>query len=132
MKKWAFAAVVAFFAVVSVAAAAVALTDSDEPANKEPPASTEPTSACTLEHPNQCMSKRLAIADLAQRLEISEEQITVKGIEFVRWPDSCLGIAQPGVACDQVITPGYRIVLEAHDKTYEYHTDGGSRAVLVE
>jgi hypothetical protein len=31
-----------------------------------------------------------------------------------------------------VITPGYRIILEANGKAYEYHTDGGSRAVLVE
>ena len=56
----------------------------------------------------------------------------MKSVEFVEWPDACLGIAQRDVACAEVITPGYRIILEANGATYEYHTDGGSRAVLVE
>lgn len=32
----------------------------------------------------------------------------------------------------QVITPGYRVVLQAADQSYEYHTNQGNRAVLCE
>ena len=31
--------------------------------------------------------------------------------EAVAWPDACLGVAQPGVACAAVLTPGFRVVL---------------------
>lgn len=114
--------------------------DPDAPVSDEPPPSNEPGEpggsepplACTMESPNECMATRLAIADLAVRLDVSEDLITVVSVEFVEWPDSCLGVSKRDVACAEVITPGYRILLEANGQTYEYHTDGGSRAVLVE
>ena len=73
----------------------------------------------------------LATEDLAGRLG-SAVGISLTSAEFVQWPDACLGISQPDVACAEVITYGYRIVLEAGGRTYEYHTDGRSRAVLAE
>ena len=91
-----------------------------------------PPSACTMEYPNKCTATAAAIADLARRLAVPEDQITVKTVEFVEWPDSCLGVTKRDVACAEVITPGYRIILEANGQTYEDHTDGGSQAVLVE
>jgi hypothetical protein len=48
------------------------------------------------------------------------------------WPDACLGAARPGTVCAQVITPGFRIILEHEDQSYEYHADMGTRAVLLE
>ena len=222
MKKWALAITVAFFAIVSVAAGAVALTDEggdavrvardadnrgesggdgsaadcatppcedvgggadgiclegaidcndtpterppegdacilifptppecadpDAPVSDEPPPSDEPPSdggpgappgsdppsACTMEYPNKCTATGAAVADLAARLDIKEDAITVVSVEFVEWPDSCLGITKRDIACAEVITPGYRIILEVKGQAYEYHTDGGSLAELVE
>jgi len=215
MKKWAFAMTVAFFAIVSVAAGAVALTDEDsssrvahdaddrgesggdgsasdcasppcedtgggaagiclegavdcndtpsekppegdacilifptppecadpdtpvsnDPPSRDeptPPAGTEPPSACTMEYPNKCTATAAAIADLAARLDVKEDAITVVSAERVDWPDSCLGITKRDIACAEVITPGYRIILEVKGQAYEYHTDGGSLAELVE
>lgn len=45
--------------------------------------------------------------------------------ERVDWPDSCLGVSQPDVACAQVITPGFVFVITAAPGTpyAEYHTD---------
>ena len=212
MRKWAFAITVAFFAVVSVAAGAVALTDDDgdgggEPIardaddrgesggegsagdcanppcedvgngaagiclegavdcdgtpNGEPPAgdvciqifptppecadpdapvSNDPSlvdppiqTACDSSDAAECekVVVGLATEDLTRRLG-SADAIDVKGVGFVEWPNACLGIEQPDVACAEIITPGYRVLLEADGVLYEYHTDTGSRAVLVE
>ena len=48
------------------------------------------------------------------------------------WPDSSLGCPKPNMNYLQVITPGYRIVLEAQGRSYEYHTDTGKRVVRCE
>lgn len=64
-----------------------------------------------------------AIQVLAQQLGISQDQIKLVQAEEVEWPDSCLGVRRPGIMCAQMVTPGYRITLEAGGKTYEYHTD---------
>ena len=63
----------------------------------------------------------LARTDLAARLKIAVAQIQVVSFEQVEWPDASMGCAKPGVMYIQVITPGYKIVLSADGKTYEYH-----------
>jgi hypothetical protein len=60
---------------------------------------------------------------LADTLHIDENAITVVSSAPIEWPDACLGIAQPGIVCAQVITPGYLFVLAANGRQYEYHTD---------
>jgi hypothetical protein len=71
-----------------------------------------------------------ARADLALRLGVSEEEILLQSVEPVEWSNSSLGCPQPGMMYAQVKTPGYRVVLEAEGKTYEYHTDAGRRVIL--
>ncbi len=74
-----------------------------------------------------------ARADLAQRLSIDPDTIQLISVEHVYWPDGCMGIQTPGVACAMVITPGYKVVLEAGGQQYEYHTnESGSAVRLVE
>ncbi len=65
----------------------------------------------------------LAKKDLAQRLNISVELIKFVGQEKVDWPDASLGYPEEGMFYAQVITPGFRIILKAEDKLYEYHSD---------
>lgn len=69
---------------------------------------------------------------LAQQLGVSPDVIRIVSAEYVEWRDACLGINTPGMMCAQVISPGYRVILEAGGKRYEYHTDAsGNRAVPV-
>lgn len=68
--------------------------------------------------------------DLAKRLDIESVEIQVVQVEEVQWRDSSLGCPQEGEMYLQVITPGFRIVLEAQGQQYEYHTDSGGRFVL--
>ncbi len=50
----------------------------------------------------------------------------------MEWPDSGLGCAAPNQIVMDVITPGFRIMLEAAGQTYVYHTDRSSRFVLCD
>lgn len=72
-----------------------------------------------------------AIADLAQRLAVSEGLVQLVSVEAVTWPDSSLGNPQPGMAYIQVLTDGYRVILQHATTRYEYHTDLGTRVTLV-
>ena len=65
-----------------------------------------------------------AVAALAKALGLAVDQISVVSVAAVEWPDACLGVSLPGMACAEVITPGFNVVLEANEgKLYEYHTD---------
>ena len=71
----------------------------------------------------------LAQAALAQELAVAATNITVVTVEATEWRDSSLGCPKPGMNYLQVITPGYKIMLEAQGKRYEYHSDTNRRVV---
>lgn len=73
----------------------------------------------------------LAKGDLARRLGVGVEEVTLVSAEAVEWPDASLGTPQPGMVYAQVITPGYKIILSARGQEYAYHSDQ-ERVVLVE
>ena len=58
--------------------------------------------------------------DLAQRLGVGEQDITEGSVEPADFPDAALGAAIEDEMSAQVITPGWRIRLNANGKTYEY------------
>jgi hypothetical protein len=60
---------------------------------------------------------------LAEKLGLTPEQIEIIEAEEVEWPDPCLGVPEPDELCAMVITPGYRVVLEAEGQQYELRTD---------
>ena len=74
----------------------------------------------------------LAKNDLAERLGISEGQIEVVDVTKTTWPDTSLGCPMLGVPYIQVVTEGYRILLDANGTTHEYHTDTGEQVILCE
>lgn len=65
----------------------------------------------------------LAKKDLSERLKIPVEEIQLVKQEAVEWPDTSLGYPEKGMVYAQVITPGFKIILKAGDKSYEYHSD---------
>jgi hypothetical protein len=68
---------------------------------------------------------------LMQQTRVAYDQIKIIGIESVNWPDGCLGIVVEGLMCTQVVTPGYRVVLEIDGDRYVYHTDADGRGVML-
>jgi hypothetical protein len=68
-------------------------------------------------------AQKTAIEALSRNLGLAADEVKVVSVEAVEWPDACLGITQEDISCAQVVTPGYKIVLEANGKQVEYHTD---------
>ena len=65
-----------------------------------------------------------AVADLAERLDVPPDDITVAYAQPTTWGDTSLGCPQPGQRYAQVLTEGVRVEL-VHDKTtYHYHAGG--------
>jgi hypothetical protein len=61
--------------------------------------------------------------DLANRLKIDPGDVKQSRVEDSDFPDMSLGAAEDGEMSGQMITPGWRIQLEAQGKTYEYRAD---------
>jgi hypothetical protein len=71
-----------------------------------------------------------AVSTLAKNLGLETSEIEVVSTESVEWPDACLGVTQEDIACAQVVTPGYKIILEANGKQVEYHTNEDGTVVV--
>jgi hypothetical protein len=67
---------------------------------------------------------------LAQELDLHPYAISLVSIESMEWTDACLGVPLPDHGCAQVITPGYKVVLEARGQQYAYHTNEEGTQVL--
>ena len=71
---------------------------------------------------------------LAGQLGLSDPaQVKLIQVLPVVWLDACLGAASSGIACAEVITPGFRILLEAQGGLYEFHSNlDGTQMIQVE
>ena len=72
---------------------------------------------------NLTPAQRVAITALSEDLDLSADKITLVSTEAVDWPDDCLGVVNEGLVCAQVITPGFRVILEANGRQVEYRTN---------
>ncbi len=70
--------------------------------------------------PPAVMAARTA---MAVQLGLELDMVKVWTVEPMTWPDACLGVPQPDEMCAQVLTPGYRIVIEVNGVRYVLHTD---------
>ena len=73
-----------------------------------------------------------ATEDLIQASGAASDAITVVSTEEVEWSDTGLGCHEPNKMYAQVITPGYKIVLESGGNTYDYHTGADPDGPLVQ
>ncbi len=75
-------------------------------------------------------AQHVAISTLAQNLGITPDKIKLVSTEAVDWPDSCLGVSTEGIACSQVVTSGFRVILVANGKQVEYHTNQDASVIV--
>ncbi|MFP4343982.1 MAG: hypothetical protein ACLFU8_04735 [Anaerolineales bacterium] len=70
---------------------------------------------------------------LSEELEIPEDAVEIVSYEQEDWPDACLGLAEEGEVCAQVITPGYQVTVEVQGEEYVFRTNEDATVVrLVE
>lgn len=62
-----------------------------------------------------------AIADLAGRLTVSTDQITLVETRAVTWPDGALGCPEEGGVYTQATVEGTQIVLQVDNRVFDYH-----------
>lgn len=72
----------------------------------------------------------LAKEDLAGRLTIAIDQITLLRTTEMTWPNAALGCPSPGKVYAQGRVPGYQIRLEAGGTEYVYNTDLSGQIIL--
>lgn len=78
------------------------------------------------------MLVREARMDLAQRLSIAPDTITVVEVRSVIWSDGSLGCPKPGMAYPQVQVEGIWIRLQAAGRHFNYHSGGSQRPFLCQ
>lgn len=75
-------------------------------------------------------AEKAAVSQLAKNLGIPASDVKVVSASVVEWPDSCLGVAQQGVMCAQIVMPGYLFVLEAGGTQYDYHSNQDASVIM--
>lgn len=66
----------------------------------------------------------LAKLDLSLKTGLDLENINTVSVEKINFSDASLGIREPGVEYEAVVTPGLIIIIEAEGEEYEYHASG--------
>lgn len=69
---------------------------------------------------------------VARRLGVGEGSVIILEAQERTWPDSCLGFLSKEVLCAQVITPGYRVTLQAKGETFIYRTNADGSTMQEE
>ena len=72
---------------------------------------------------NQETATERAKKDLAERLEVSEDDIEIVSVEDKDFPDMSLGAAVEDEMSAQMISSGWSITLKANGEDYEYRAD---------
>ncbi len=113
--------------------------ESDEDvADEPPPSDDEPDIPLSDDVGDTNEGEALAIEAAFAELEaiagpILASEFDVIEVRAVDWNDACLGVGRAeGIACAQVITPGYVVLLwsSAHGQR-EFHTDTSGNAIFA-
>lgn len=89
-------------------------------ATPRPTSTPPPTPTPTPVTPNAAF---LAQLDLASRLSVGPNTISITDYERGTWPSSAYGCPLPGTVYLQVVVSGWTVTLSAAGESYEYHTD---------
>ncbi|MHB0858130.1 MAG: hypothetical protein ACYC5M_11245 [Anaerolineae bacterium] len=118
-------------------ATAVATEEAEETATPEQatPEALTPTpaeDATTTPEVTPEVSAEVLEAVLATHADAveGEDQTVGESLVAVEWPDGCLGVYQVDQFCTQAITPGFRVVLDAEERAYQYHTNEDGSVVM--
>jgi hypothetical protein len=68
----------------------------------------------------------------SQSFGVSIGQLQVTRASQQMWPDGCLGLGAPGVACTQNIVPGWQVTVTDGIQTWMYRTDATGKIVKLE
>jgi hypothetical protein len=93
---------------------------------------TNPEVVLTPANLDQNEQVAYATQDLATRLKISPEEISLLDVTSVVWRDGSLGCPQPGMMYTQALVEGMRIRLSVGEVIYHYHSGRSGQPFLCE
>jgi hypothetical protein len=70
--------------------------------------------------------------DLADRLKLPRQQLTIASATFDTWTDDCLGLNAPGELCIQIPIEGWRVEVTNGHRSWFYRTDLNGRNIRLE
>lgn len=118
-------------ALVVVGAPAVLLSrDARVAQNATPTAPAAGAAQTPGARPPQALIDRAA-AEISRQTNAPTTTVTLVSSAAVEWPDASLGCPEPGKSYIQVISPGYRMVLQAGSSLYEFHATDAPDSPLV-
>ena len=85
----------------------------------------------TLVRGDLTWEQSLLVSQLSRQLGISVNDIMVAETAAVNWQDDCLGSKSANRICNQGVVPGFRFILVANGKQYEYHTNKDMTEILL-
>lgn len=143
MRRLYFVCLTLVLLVLLSACSPAAEIDSASPATGIPPAAsvsgTPNADMPNADMPNADMPDADISDELVQRLKsflgqetgIRTGAIALQKTESVEWSDACLGVSNPEEFCAEVITLGYRAVLDTPEGEYIVHTDQAGRVFRI-
>jgi hypothetical protein len=69
---------------------------------------------------------------LADALGTEKQEFVIRGVGKVDWPDSCLGLGESGEVCEQVVVPGYWVLVEYELEVYQIRTSADGSEIRWE
>lgn len=102
------------FLIVAGTLSACGLFDGSDQNTSQPPELPEDLESLVM----------LAKFDLTLKTGVDIDKITTVSVEQINFSDTSLGVPEPGVQYEAVVTPGLIIILEAEGEEYEYRASG--------
>ena len=95
---------------------------------------TETPSTPTNSNVNQLPAavKSAVLSDATKRIAKSVATLRITQVQQQNWPNSCLGLAEAGTLCAQVIVPGWKVVVSDGKNELVYRTDDKGKQVKLE
>jgi hypothetical protein len=90
----------------------------------------EATSTTETTVPGKPTVAEAAIAHLAAKLGIPEEDVQVIEIRIVEWPDGSLGCPEEGKVYTQAVVEGVQVILQADERIFDYHAGSDGEPFL--
>jgi hypothetical protein len=84
---------------------------------------------------NQGLPQRVANQvrrDLAQRLNVPLQDLSIAGYSRETWQDSCLGLGGPAELCAAMLVEGWRVEVTDADQSWFYRTDLTAQTMRLE
>ena len=103
-----------------------------EPSPSDPPSTPSESPSPSITPGTGSVDVDTSVADLAERLDIDEDEVEVVAVEEVTWRDGSRGCATPGDMYTQALIDGSRITLRVDGTDYEYHAGGSRPPALCE